>query len=293
MSITCGRQPDKNTPEFEPMAKTLERFTENITTRTGVPEHRTGLWVLDDGIYGLHSSQLTILAARPGVGKTSLACQIALNLAAQGKRVAFLSLEMTKESVLERMFCISKNIDASTLMRSKLSEETQKKLSQFIADIQDYKLRIIDDYCYTENQLYTLIDHLEFRPEILVLDHIQHIQCGKGQSKFEAITEYFRFLKEVSLRHKIAVLCLSQVNRQGEEAPTIANLKGCGALEEMADHVLLMHDLKEPTAMENNFKIQVAKNRFGKSFVSYELFFAKEFSKFFDSYDQYKIELGR
>ena len=69
MLDSSGRKPEKRYPKFEPLAETLERVIENIKSRTGKPDYETGLAVLDQGIFGLHKSQMTIVAARPGIGK--------------------------------------------------------------------------------------------------------------------------------------------------------------------------------------------------------------------------------
>jgi len=287
-----GRKPEKFYPKFEPLAETLTRFVENVKSRTGKPDFETGLEVLDKGIFGLHKAQLTTIAARPGIGKTTLVCQAAVHIAKMRKKVAFLSLEMTKETIIERMFCSEFGVNGFDLIMGRTNPETDHKMNRFVAEIADLPIRIIDDYCYTENELYTLIDHLEFRPDVLILDHIQHIRSEGKQTQWESLTNYLRFLKEVAMRHKMAVVVLSQINRQGEDAPTIANLKGTGAIEEMSDHVLLMHQLKEPTELGNNFKIQIAKNRFGPV-GSFELFFSGETYRFYNNRYEAKLAIGR
>lgn len=282
MSTSSERKFEQRLPTFEPLADTLERVADNIGQRNGKPELTTGLRVLDEGIFGLHRTQLTVVAARPGIGKTSLVCQVALNLVRQNIKVAFLSLEMTKESILERMFCIENNINGFDLIMGKFGEREQNLFSKFSSEIAGTPLRIIDDYCHTENELYTLIEHLQFRPDVIILDHLQHIQSIGKRSQWETLTEYLRYLKEISMKHKIAIVCLSQINREGDEAPSMTNLKGTGGIEEMADHVLLMHDLKgELTENGNNFKIRIAKNRFGPV-RTFDLWFAKECSKFIE-----------
>lgn len=281
MSSASERKPETRLPVFETLGATLERVIENISNRNGKPEFETGLQVLDEGIFGLHRSQLTVIAARPGIGKTSLVCQVAMNMAKKGIKVAFLSLEMTKESILERIFCIEHGISGFDLIMGKFGEREKALFSKFYSETAGIPLRIIDDYCHTENELYTLIEHLEFRPDVIILDHLQHIQGNNGRkSQWETLTEYLRYMKEVAMKHKIAIVCLSQINREGDEAPSMTNLKGTGGIEEMADHVLLMHDLRgEVTEAGNNFKIKVAKNRFGPT-RTFELWFQKEFSRF-------------
>lgn len=282
MHSSFTRKPENRVPVVEPLAETISRVIDNIGKRTGKPEFETGTRVIDDGIFGYHKSQLTVLAARPGVGKTSFACQNAYSLAKSGRNVAFLSLEMTKETILERIFCSEYGVNGFDLIMGKITPEISEKLGKFAAEISKVPLKIIDDYCHTENELYTLMEHLNFRPEIMFLDHIQHIRGMERKSQYETLTEYLRYLKEIAMRYEIALVVLSQINRQGEEAPTLANLKGTGAIEEMSDHVLLFHQLKEPTEKGSNFKIQIAKNRFGPV-GTFELYFSGEKFRFYNT----------
>lgn len=287
MSGIVGKQPEKYYPKFEPLAETIERVIDNIGKRNGKPEFETGLQVVDRGLFGFHRSQMTTIAARPGIGKTALVCQMAIELAKKKCKVAFISLEMTKETILERMFCQQYGINGFDLLMGKLSPAVTSGMEDFFREAEYLSLRIIDDYCFTESELYTLVDHLEFRPDIMIIDHLQHIRSAEKRSNWENLTEYLRFLKEMAMRHKIAIVVLSQINRAGDEAPTLATMKGTGALEEMSDHVLLMHQLKEPDGNEN-FKILVAKNRFGPV-GTFNLYFDCGTLRFFNSYQEMRF----
>lgn len=276
MSETTTRTPEPRLPAFEPLPSTVERLVDIIGKRTGKPDIKTGFRVIDEGIWGLHRGQLLTIAARPGQGKTSFACQMALKTSQIGYKTAFLSLEMTKESILERMFCSEYDVQAWDLLTGNLSKDIEFKLSQFLKDAQNLKLQIIDDYCFTENELFTLIEHLKFRPDVIFLDHIQHIRSSSKRSNYECLTEYFRYMKELAMRYDIAVVVLSQINRQGEEKPTLANLKGSGGIEEMSDYVFMMnpHDGLLVDDLGKNYSIMIAKNRFGA---------VRKFDMYFDS----------
>lgn len=290
MQNDSNREPEKRYPKFEALADTVERVIENIKSRNGKPEFPCGLDVLDRGIFGLHRAQMTVVAARPGVGKTALVCQLAMNLARAKHRVAFLSLEMTKETIIERMFCLDQGVNGFDLLMGNVDKSVDRKIARFANDFAQLPIRVIDDYCHTENELYTLVDHLEFRPDVLILDHIQHIRGVNGgrQTQWELLTDYLRYLKEVAMRYKIAVVVLSQINRSGADEPSLGNLKGTGAIEEMADHVLLMHEPEEPNDKGDNMKIYVAKNRFGP--VGYfDMFTERSTFRFFNSKHEYEL----
>lgn len=281
MSDTAQRTPETRYPSFEPLPTTVERVVDIIGKRTGKPEIITGFDVIDRGIWGLHKGQLLTIAARPGQGKTSFACQIAYNVAKAGYLTAFLSLEMTQETILERIFCSVYDVQAWDLLTGNIPKEIKEKLLQFMKDSHNLKMKIIDDYCFTENELFTLVEHLKFRPDVIFLDHIQHIRASSKKSNYECLTEYFRYLKEIAMRYGIAMVVLSQINRSGEEKPTLANLKGTGGIEEMSDYVFLMNP-KENLAVDEfgkNYSISIAKNRFG-AVRKYEMYFNPKMTKF-------------
>jgi len=280
MSESSSRTPETRLPAFEPLPTIVERVIDTIGKRDGKPEIQTGFDVIDGGIWGLHRRQLLTVAARPGQGKTSFACQIAFRVAQNGYKTAFLSLEMTKESILERMFCAEYRVKATDLLSGDVSDEVKKKMLKFMEDSKTLPLQIIDDYCFTENELFTLIEHLQFRPDVIFLDHIQHIRSSSKRSNYECLTEYFRYLKEISMRYNIAMVVLSQINRTGEDNPTLANLKGTGGIEEMSDYVFLMNQNKDLEIIGGkNFSIMIAKNRFG-AVRKKEMYFDAECTRF-------------
>jgi len=263
------RKPVRHLPKHETLGETVDRVIENIGKRGIEPELKTGLEALDRGTLGLHKSQLTILAARPGQGKTSCAVQIAFNLGCAGKKVAFVSLEMTRESLVEKMFCLENRVNSRKLMMNQLGPDDTYKLTMFAKLAKDLPIKIIDDYCFTEEELFTLIEHLEMHPDILIIDHIQHVRTEQAKYERETLNNYIRYLKEIAMRFNIAVLCLSQINRQGDDKPTLANLKSTGALEEMADSVIILHQKKDKEIFVDNKEslvecvMDLAKNRRG------------------------------
>lgn len=269
MSENGRRRIVSHQPKHEPLATTIERVRENIGKRGTEPEFKTGLEALDRGTLGLHKSQLAVLAARPAQGKTSAATQMAFNLADAGHKVGFISLELTRETLIEKMFCITNRINSRKLLTNTLTEQEWEQFRIFEKTAKELPIKIIDDYCFTENELFTLVEHLEMRPDILILDHIQHIRTEDARIERETLNNYLRYLKEIAMKHTIAILCLSQINRQGDEKPTLANLKGTGAIEEIADSVIILHQKKVKETFQDTSEnlteciMDVAKNRFG------------------------------
>lgn len=256
-------------PKHESLEETIKRVIENIGKRGSEPEFKTGLEALDLGTFGLHKSQLTVLAARPGQGKTSAACQIAYNLSDSGHKVAFISLELTRETLIEKIFCLTNRVNSRKLMMNQMTDEEKFKMDYFLNIMKLFPFKIIDDFCFTEDELYTLIEHLEMRPDVLILDHIQHIRTDDARFERETLNNYLRYLKEIAMKFQMAILVLSQINRQGDDKPTLANLKGTGSIEEIADAVIILHQKNKKTVFtENNGDMiecvmDIAKNRFG------------------------------
>lgn len=269
MSDRRKRSPVEYLPKSEPLRTTVDRVIENIGKRGTEPELKTGIDAIDKGTLGLHPSQLTVVAARPGQGKTSLASQFAYNLADANKKVTFISLELTRETLIEKIFCQQHRVNSRKLLTNTLDEKEKEQLKIFGDVISQMPIHIVDDYCFNENELFTLIEHLENRPEILILDHIQHIRTDDARVERETLNNYLRYLKEIAMKFGIAVVVLSQINRQGDEKPTLANLKGTGSIEEIADAVIILHQkVQKENFVERDSNLievimDVAKNRFG------------------------------
>ena len=218
-----------------------------IAQRGTAPELPTGLTTLDEAIWGLHRSELTVLAGRPGEGKTALALQIAVHLADAGKRVLFLSLEMTREQITERMLVQLTQVDAWNLRRGQGLEELRAKLQPLDGYFAALPLRLIDGTGYTAEQVRHVLQQMVEQgggvPDVLVVDFVQLASIEQGQTPPQAIQEYMRALKEIAMRYRIAVLALSQLNRESTKAakgrPRLEHLKGAGAIEELSDCAIL------------------------------------------------------
>lgn len=271
MSQVIGRQPVDYCPKYEPISETFGRVLSQAESRTGEPEIKTGLEIIDQGFYGLHKQQLVSLCARPGQGKSSLACQIAFNVADSGKEVAFVSLEMSRESIISKMFCNTHKIDSFEFFNKKLTTEMKYKADSFHKLINELPLRIIDDFCYTQDEIFTLFEHLEYRPDVIVLDHLNQIRTTHSRaSEREMLSDYLKYLKEIAMKHKIAVLCLCQINREGDDMPTVKTIKGTGSVDEVSDQILLLHVVRENNQRQDylNYQpeeaiINLAKSRYG------------------------------
>ena len=220
------------------------------TTHTGLA---TNFKVVPKGVgryYGFtlhHPDGLFLLGDCTVTHNTACALQISLHLADLHKRVLFLSLEMTREQITERMLIQLTQCDAWNLRRGGGLADLKAKLVPLEGFFKDLPLRLIDGTGYTAEQVRHILQQMVEQgggvPDVLVVDFVQLASIEQGQSPPQAIQEYLRALKEVAMRYRIAVLALSQLNRESTKAakgrPRLEHLKGAGAIEELADCAIL------------------------------------------------------
>ena len=237
-------------------------------------------------IWGLKRG-LTVLGARTSMGKSALGLQLALDLAKQRRRVLFLSLEMTVDSMIERLFCNEMEVDNYELLTGKLNTdpEIQAKWDCFKGRMEELNFVLTCGIGKTFEELNHIVEKFEFVPDVIFVDYIQAISLGRFER--EQLNEYIRKFREICLLHRIAGVVCSQANRQvfneDDKEPTLVNLKSTGFLEEHADTVLLLHyphviDNKKP---DYEYKLILAKQRNGRTGEHF-LHYKPEFYKFFD-----------
>lgn len=225
---------------------------------------------LDKILWGLHKQDLVIIAGRPSEGKTSLSLQIASEMAVRKKTTYFLSLETSRTSVLERLFCQYCEVNNQVLRRGEMmdSEEMKEKMTIFKNWVTEQPFLIVDRLGYKFKDIISLVDTVRPRPEILVIDYIQMISSWGG-NKVEIISDYIRQLKEMAVEHNFVAIVTSQISRapmeRSNKRPTLSDLKGSGSLEEGADVVMTLYwNAKNgERADPNKFEIAVLKQRDG------------------------------
>lgn len=211
----------------------------DIETRTGKPKYPTLIRELDDLIWGLHRKELLVIGARPSHGKTSLQLNIAWNLAKQGVPCIFVSLEMSREAIIERIMCIEYGVNGWQLRKGYQAAIAKAKACapEFEALLDSVPLEIIDYKGKTIKQIQEIID--EFDPVFIFIDHAQKIsQSGYG-NKYEALSDYVNTLQSLAIKHDIGIVLNSQINRQGSQEKNATDyFKGSGEIEESADTLL-------------------------------------------------------
>ena len=253
--------------------ETLEERQGNKTLVTGVP---TGFTRLDNLTSGLQKSELIILAARPSMGKTALALNIARNAAVDANvPVAIFSLEMSKEQLSMRMLCSEARIDSSRLRGGFFSMEDWRKLTDAAGVLSDASIFIDDSPDISAMGIRAKARRLKMEKDIgLVI--VDYLQLMKGRMSAERrdleISEISRSLKVLAKELDVPVMALSQLNRmleqRNDKQPRLSDLRESGALEQDADVVAFIYRDEIYNSDENNPKkgtadILIRKNRNG------------------------------
>lgn len=222
---------------------------------------------------GFIKEGMYILAARPGCGKTTLALNIALQMLKEGKRVLFVSLEMSREQISTRLLSLLTGKPFAELASGRAFKEdsrTWDDIASKTGEIGAYKLDIYDQAGATVDRI--LLDAQSKEYDCVVIDYLGLLEQRKGTSRYEKITYISGELKRMARKLGIPILCLAQLNREVEGRnggePRLSDLRDSGSIEQDADAVLLLHSENREDAKdyEGTFtKVIVAKNRHGKA----------------------------
>jgi replicative DNA helicase len=235
----------------------LEEKQKNKSLVTGVP---TGFRQLDNLTSGLQNSDLIILAARPSMGKTALALNIARNAAVDaGVPVAVFSLEMSKEQLSLRLLCSEARIDSSRLRGGFLTDEDWHRVTDAASDLTAAPIFIDDSASLTAMEVRAKARRLKMDKNIglIVIDYLQLMQGRAGAERRDLeISEISRSLKALAKEINLPVIALSQLNRMLEQRndrrPRLSDLRESGALEQDADVVAFIYRDEVYNKEENN-----------------------------------------
>lgn len=259
---------------------------------TGLP---TGFKDLDRLTSGLQPSDLILIAARPSMGKTAFVLNIAQHIAIKEKKaVAFFSLEMSKEQLVQRMLCAEAPIDAQRLRIGELEENDWTKLVRASDRLSAAPIFIDDTAGITVLEMRSKARRLkiEHNLSLIIIDYLQLMQgssgSGRSENRQQEISEISRSLKALARELHVPVIALSQLSRSVEsrqvKKPMLSDLRESGSLEQDADIVAFLYreDYYEPeTEKKNITEVIVAKHRNGPV-DSVQLFFHKQWTKFVD-----------
>lgn len=212
---------------------------------TGLP---TGFVELDEMTTGLQPGELVILAARPSMGKTALALNIAENIAIhQGTPTAFFSMEMSTRSLVQRMICSMSGADSHRMRRNDLGEDDLAEIAQSVGHIGKRPIRIDDTPNLTMVALRSKARRMVAQNGVrfLVIDYLQLMTADGYESRQQEVTHLSMSIKALARELDVPVLCLSQLNRGVEHReghrPRMSDLRESGSIEQDADVVLMLH----------------------------------------------------
>lgn len=294
----------KKTADFTPINeivldsfKSIEALMGNKNGITGLP---TGFDDLDNLTSGLHGSDFIIVAARPSMGKTAFALNVVQNVAIRAakrigggpKTVAFFSLEMSKEQLVQRMLCAEANIDSQRLRIGELRDEDWAMLINTADTLSNANIYIDDTAGITAMDMRSRARRLkaEHGLDLIVVDYLQLMQ-GSGKKnnsgdRQQEVSEISRSLKALARELDVPVVALSQLSRSVEarqvKRPMLSDLRESGSLEQDADIVAFLYreDYYNPeTENKNITELIIAKHRNGPV-DTVNLFFHKQFTKF-------------
>ncbi|MFD1884969.1 replicative DNA helicase [Paenibacillus wenxiniae] len=266
----------------------VEMLSETSGNTTGIP---TGFIDLDKMTAGFQRSDLIIVAARPSVGKTAFALNIAQNVAVRAKEtVAIFSLEMSAAQLVQRMICAEANLDASVMRTGEFKEEDWMKLTMGIASLSESDIYIDDTPGITVSEIRAKCRRLKKEKGLgmIVIDYLQLISGrGKaGENRQQEVSEISRTLKQIARELHVPVIALSQLSRGVEQRqdkrPMMSDLRESGSIEQDADIVSFLYRddyYNQDTEKKNIIEIIIAKQRNGPV-GTVELVFLKNFNKF-------------
>lgn len=254
----------------------------------------TGFIRLDELTGGLHNSELIILAARPSMGKTAFATNIADAVAiGQNRGVLFVSLEMARQELVMRILCGRAKVDSQQLRRGRLSGAEKSSLQEASSQIMDAPFFIDDSPSRTVSEIAATARRLkrQGKLELIVIDYLQLIKEDNSRdSRQEQVSKIARRLKGLAREMEVPVICLSQLNRQteatGDHRPKLSQLRESGAIEQDADVVLFVHreeyyhagdrDYIEKKQLAGKAEIIIAKQRNGPTDIVTLAWIAKQ-----------------
>ena len=255
---------------------------------TGVP---TGFADLDYKTAGLHGSELILIAARPAMGKSAFALNIATNAAVRAKTpVAIFSLEMSKEQMVNRILCSEAMVDSNKVRTGKLDEQDWGKLASALGPLSESEIYIDDTPGISVMEIRAKCRKLKLEKNIglVVIDYLQLIQGSnkRNGSREQEISEISRSLKILAKEIGVPVIALSQLSRAVEQRPDhrpmLSDLRESGAIEQDADIVMFLYRddyYNEDSEKKNIAEVILAKHRAGST-GTVELLWLGNYTKF-------------
>ena len=271
-----------------PAIEKAEELQRSGSSVTGIS---TGFRDLDKMLAGLHPTNLIIIAARPGMGKSALALNMAQNVALNGNSVAIFSLEMSREEIVTRMLCAKGRIDSQKLRTGNLNEGDFTKLSNAAGALYKQNIFVDDSPGLTVTEIRAKCRRLRRKPglDLVVVDYLQLMNGSGQENRQQEIAMISRSLKSLARELHVPIIALSQLNRAVEaredKRPRLGDLRESGAVEQDADVVMFIYrdEYYYPEKVESKgiAEVVISKHRQG-GVGKVDMTFLPEFTLFAD-----------
>ena len=274
----------RQTSEFVPISEALrsaqeqlEYLAQNKSTISGL---ETGFIDLDKATSGLHEGEMIVIAARPGMGKTAFALNIATHAAMTTKKaIAIFNLEMSKEQLVNRMLSALGGSEGKKLQNGQMMQTDWKKYNEAMSQLADTNMYIEDNAGITSSDIRAKCRRLASKPEglgLVIIDYLQLLTLGgkRPDSRQQEVSDISRSIKTMAMELKVPVIALAQLSRNAEKRennePMLADLRESGSIEQDADIVMFInrkdyYKAKEQLGKNDNAEtdIIIAKHRKG------------------------------
>jgi len=257
---------DKQKNFSEQVANTLGKIEDNYNQRNDYSLY-TGIKDLDEKVLGLHNQEFTVLGARPGVGKTTMALQMAQNIATKGKQVLVISLEMSDTQIIQKLISTKSRVNSYRMRRGTLEDKDWESICVSAGEISTLPITLISN-ANTIQKIETIIRKLKNKGKVdlVIIDYIQLISNkGKFNLREQEVADITRTLKLLTIELDIPILGLCQLNRNAtKQEPTLADLRESGSIEQDADNVWFLYQEQEQDANVIDVTLKIAKQRAGE-----------------------------
>ena len=257
------------------LTSSYERLEDAVKNGLGMRGIATGFRKLDNKLAGLNASNLIVIAARPSIGKTTFALNIANYLCLEEKKaVGFFSIEMSKEELVDRLLVMEAQIDSWRLRTGRLNNEEMSRVTEALGRLADANLYIDDTPGISVTEMRTKARKLQIEKklDLIIVDYLQLADPGrKTDSRVQEVSYVSMALKNIARELKIPVIALSQLSRsveqRGENKPQLSDLRDSGAIEQDADIVMFLYRTDEDDDLmpegRKTIKVGIAKHRNG------------------------------
>ena len=257
---------DQPSRDFVPLRETLTPYLESSSSDLNDDENRpisSGFKLLDDLLGGLQRSDMLVLAARPSVGKSMFALNLAINAAMNDQKVAIYSLEMGREQIATRMLATQARVNMHSLRMMRLSSSQENRLVDAIGRLSDLSIFIDDSPVQGVAEMRGKARRLqlEYGLDFIIVDYMQLISNNKGSretNRAQEVSEISRQIKAMARDLKVPVIAISQLSRAIEHRqshrPLLSDLRESGSIEQDADVVMFIHREEKFTTKEDWIK---------------------------------------